>query len=235
MLGALKDGAKVALAGRRYMDDVDHSVQIMIEDYTQQGADAKANAINKIASQYGGREISNSIPKIARANPFGPVNSMLGPEGERWVPSHVLVSHSHAVEGYQALLELFAKHQSSFDRYKIETGFLYAVISTNAFVLEPVFFWPDASTEFHEKYVESEHFARLPKHSEDLQARNLVKQVREEIAALFRDRGGVHMQIGKAYHYADGIEPESLALVKSIKAAVDPNNQVNPGVLGLNK
>jgi len=233
VLGALKDSAKVALSGRHYMKDVDHSMQIMIEDFTQAGADAKANAINEIALKFNGQEISNSIPKITRANPFGPVNGILGPEGERWVPSHVLVSHSQAEAGYQAILELFAKHQQEFDKYRIDVGFLYATISTNAFVLEPVFFWQDASTEFHKTYVESDHFAKLPSYSESLEARNLVKLVREEIAALFRDRGGVHMQIGKTYHYADGIAAESLDLVKSIKAAVDPNNKVNPGALGL--
>lgn len=235
VMGALKDGAKVALAGRRYMDDVDHSVQIMIEDYTQVGADAKASKIKQIAEQHNGREIENSIPKITRANPFGPVNGMLGPEGERWVPSHVLVSHSNAISGYQAILDVFEKHKAGFEKYKIETGFLYAIIATNAFVLEPVFFWPDATTEIHQKYVEADHLAKLPKLEEDLAARELVGQVRGELAELFRDRGGVHMQIGKAYRYADGIAPESLALVKSIKEAVDPNNQVNPGALGLTK
>jgi len=208
-------------------------VQIMIEDYTQHGADAKAQRIKQIAEQHNGREIENSIPKIARANPFGPVNNMLGPVGERWVPSHVLVSHSNAISGYQAILDLFEKHKQAFEEYQIETGFLYAIIATNAFVLEPVFFWPDATTEIHQTYVEADHLAKLPSLDEDLAARELVKNVRKELAALFRDRGGVHMQIGKAYHYADGISPESLALVKSIKAAVDPNNQVNPGALGL--
>jgi len=233
VIGALKDGAKVALAGRRYMDDVDHSVQLMVEDYTQYGADAKVKEITQIALQHNGREIENSIPKITRANPFGPVNGMLGPQGERWVPSHVLVSHSNAASGYRAILDLFAQHQADFDKYSIETGFLYAIISTNCFVLEPVFFWPDAATEIHHKSVQPDHMAKLPTHQEDLMARGLVAQVRAELAALFRERGGVHMQIGKSYRYADGIAPESLALVKSIKQAVDPNNQVNPGALGL--
>ena len=235
VMGALKDGAKVALAGRRYMDDVDHSVQIMIEDYTQSGADAKAKVIADIAKARNGREIENSIPKITRANPFGPVNNMLGPVGERWVPSHVLVSHSSAVPSYQAILDLFASHQSEFEKYQIETGFLYAVVSTNCFVLEPVFFWPDAYTEIHADSVEADHLAKLPKHPEDLQARGLVEQVRKEFAEMFRDRGGVHMQIGKSYRYADGIAPESLALIQSIKQAVDPDNRMNPGALGFDK
>ena len=233
VMGAIKDGAKVALAGRRYMDEVDYSVQIIVEDYTQAGADARAREIVEIATQHNGKEIENSIPRITRANPFGPVNNMLGPTGERWVPSHALVSHSHAVSGYQDILALFAKHQQEFEQYKIETGFLFAVISTNCFVLEPVFFWPDAATELHEDSVEAEHFAKLTRYPEDLAARELVATVRKEIADLFRDKGGVHLQIGKAYRYADGIAPESLQLIKAIKQATDPHNRVNPGALGL--
>lgn len=235
VVGAIKDGAKVALAGRRYMDDVDHSMQIMIEDFTQAGANAKAEAISVIAKQFNGREISNSIPKITRANPFGPVNSMVGPEGERWVPAHVLVSHSNAVADYQAIKELFAQHQDEFDKYQIEVGFLYAVVSSNGFVLEPVFFWPDATTEIHAHSVEPDHFKKLRRFPEDLAARECVAQVRREFAALFRDRGGIHMQLGKYYHYADGIRPETLSLIKSVKKVVDPQGLVNPGALRLNQ
>lgn len=233
VVGALKDGAKVALAGRRYMNDVDYSIQIMVEDYTQAGADARAKEIVSIALEHGGREIENSIPKITRANPFGPVNAMLGPGGERWVPVHALVSHSNAVSGYDAVLELFKKYQPEFDKHKIETGFLFAIVSTNCFVLEPVFFWPDSQNDLHKDSLETDHLARLPVHPEDLAARDLVRSARKEIAELFRDTGGVHLQIGKSYRYADGIEPESLSMVKAIKAAVDPKCQVNPGALGL--
>ncbi len=233
LMGALKDGAKVALAGRGYMDDVDHSVQLMIEDYTQHGADAKAKAVKAIAEGFNGREISNSIPKIARANPFGPVNNMLGPDGERWVPIHALVSHSNAAADYQAIIDLFERHKEGLSKYKIETGFLYAIIASNAFVLEPVFFWPDASTSFHKKYVEDEYFANMPKHAEDLDARNYVTTIRNEFAELFKQRGGVHMQLGKFYKYKDGIGDQSLDLITMIKQCVDPHNQVNPGALGL--
>lgn len=235
VVGALKDGAKVALAGRRYMDEVDHSVQIMVEDYCQAGADAKAKEISAIAKQHKGREIENSIPKITRANPFGPVNSMVGPNGERWVPSHVLTSHSKAVGSYQAILDLFDSHKAAFDKFNIETGFLYATISTNCFVLEPVFFWPDALTEIHQRSVEAAHLSKLTPYPEDIAARKLVAQVRSEFSDMFRERGGVHLQIGKAYRYADGIAPESLALIKSIKQTLDPHNQVNPGALGMDK
>ncbi|MBX2847609.1 MAG: FAD-binding oxidoreductase [Acidiferrobacterales bacterium] len=234
IVGALKDGAKVALSGRRYMDDVDYSVQVIIEDYNQAGADAKAKEIVAIAKQNSGKEISNSIPKIARANPFGPLNAIMGPTGERWVPAHVLISHSNAQASYQAILDLFTSHSDEFEKFKIETGFLLATISSNCFVLEPVFFWPDAATEIHAENIEADHFAKLTKYPEDLAARECVANVRKEFAAMFRDNGGVHLQIGKAYHYADGIAEESLALVNAIKQATDPKGLINPGALGLN-
>ncbi len=91
LLSAVKEGAKVAMAGRGYMDDVDYSVQIVVEDRIAAGARARAEAVRGICARHSAKEIENSIPKITRANPFGPVNSMLGPEGERWLPVHGLL------------------------------------------------------------------------------------------------------------------------------------------------
>lgn len=233
VLGALKDGANVVLSGRRYMKDVDYSVQVMIEDFTQAGADEKAKQVAAIAKQRRGKAIGNSIPKIVRANPFGPVNSMLGPQGERWVPAHAIVSHSNAAAGHAAIMDLFAKHADGLAQHGVETGFLFATVGHNSFALEPVFFWPDSTTEIHREYVEKAHLARLPELAENLDARRFVAQLRHELAELFRERGGVHMQIGKEYHYADGIHPESLALIRAVKQHLDPNNLVNPGALGL--
>ena len=75
VFGAIKDGVKVALAGRSYMDDVDFSVQIIVEDCIPEAVSAKLKEIRKIAANFNGCEIENSIPKITRSNPFGPVNN----------------------------------------------------------------------------------------------------------------------------------------------------------------
>ena len=53
--------------------------------------------IERIVAGAGGRTIENTIPKILRANPFPPVNSMVGPAGERWVPVHGFVRQSRLV------------------------------------------------------------------------------------------------------------------------------------------
>lgn len=229
---ALKQGAKIALAGRSYMDDVTYSVQIMIEEKCPEAAELSLKDIRSILKQHNGREIENSIPKILRANPFGPVNNMVGPEGERWVCVHGLFPHSKVVAAHQAVEAIFSRYKTQMDEYKIGVGYLFATISTNAFVLEPVFFWQDKLQELHEKSVTPSHFAKLKKFPENLEARAMVQQIKTEVAQLFSSLGSSHFQIGKTYLYADGLQPNTFDLVKAIKQYVDPNNLINPGSLG---
>ena len=233
LLGAIKDGAKVALAGRRYMDDVKYSVQILVEDHTPVGAKYKAEKIRAICADNAGKEIENSIPKILRANPFGSVNNMLGPDGERWVPVHGLLPHSKIQEAYVAVESVFKKHAEAMRANHIDIGYLFATISTTCFVLEPVFFYQDSTEVFHAEYVETEHFAKLKGFPENVVCRNLVKQIKQELCLLFKELGAVHLQIGKAYHYAGAINPEALKLISGIKKLLDPKSRVNPKSLGL--
>jgi len=233
LLGALKEGAKVALAGRGYMDEVDYSVQIIVEDRIDAAVNARMADIKKIVAAHNGKEIENSIPKIVRANPFGPVNGMLGPEGERWVPCHGLFPHSKLLSAYEATEAVFDKYKEAMTTYEIGVGYLFAVVSTNAFVLEPVFFWPDAYTELHEYSVESDHLAKLNKYDENLEAREVVHAIRTELVSLYNTLGAVHLQIGKTYQFKEGIESNSYELIQAIKNIVDPDGRVNPQSLGL--
>ena len=64
-------------------------------------------------------------------------------------------------------------------------------------------------------------------------ARALVTTVRAEIVALFAALGAQSNQIGRTYHYAEILRPESRALLAGIKHLLDPDSRVNPGALGL--
>ena len=233
VLSALKEGARIALSGRGYMDDVAYSVQIIIEDRYDAAAAARAGEVRAVSKQYNGREIEDSIPRISRANPFGPVNQMLGPEGERWVPVHGLFPHSKIKQAYQAVENLFDQHRALIDKFSIGTGYLFTTVSNSCFVLEPVFFWRDAMTEIHQHSVEPDHLARLKNFPEDMDARAAVQLIRAEMVGLFSEMGAAHLQIGKAYRYREGIYPETWELIKSIKEIVDPKGKVNPQSLGL--
>jgi FAD/FMN-containing dehydrogenase len=99
LLKGLKEGAKVALAGRSFLDDVPFSLHCISERRRQNEADADMAEITRLIEAAGGKAIENTIPKILRANPFPPVNSMVGPEGERWVPVHGFLPHSRLEHG----------------------------------------------------------------------------------------------------------------------------------------
>lgn len=233
LISAVKEGAKVALAGRGYMDDVDYSMQIVVEDRIDAGAKARAEAVRTICLEAGGKEIENSIPKITRANPFGPVNSMLGPEGERWLPVHGLLPHSKAQSTFASIEGLFDANREESDRLGVGTGYLLATVSTNCFVIEPVFFWPDELYEIHEEAVEDAHLARLPRHARNEEAHAHVDGLRRQLIDLLSDIGAAHFQIGRSYHYRDALQPGAAQLIDAIKAAVDSEGRVNPGSLGL--
>lgn len=231
---AIKDGLTVALSGRRYMDAVRWSFHSMIEEHTDSSAQHCLQKIRAIVKQHKGRELPDSIPKLVRANPFGPLNNMLGPHGERWVPVHGLVAHSRAVPVMDEIEAIFAQHRQQLDELDIGVGYLLATVSTHCSVLEPVFFWPDALQEIHRRTVEPAHLKRLKGFAENLPARELVTSIRQKLAEMFRQQGAVHLQIGKAYQYRQGLQTESYALVQALKRTLDPNNRMNPGALGLN-
>jgi len=118
-------------------------------------------------------------------------------------------------------------------QHNIETGYLFALVSTNCFVLEPVFFWPDEIFQIHKQTVEPNHLASLKGFSANPEARAAVDLIRDEMVDLFTTLGAVHLQIGKSYNYKEGIHPNSLKLVQSIKNTVDPHSKMNPKSLGL--
>ncbi len=230
---AIRDGARMAVAGRGFMEDVKWSFHIMTEARTEASAQACLKQVREIVASKQGHELPDSIPKLVRANPFGPVNNMLGPEGERWVPLHGLVPHSLARETIDRVEALFDRHRESLDALDIHTAYLLATVSTNCFVVEPVFFWPDQLMEIHRRSLEPEHLKRIEKFPENLEARETVARVRDELVDLLKDIGAIHMQVGKSYRYREGLLPKTFELVQSLKKLVDPGNRVNPGNLGL--
>lgn len=231
--GALKEGARVALHGRRYMKDVQYSLHVMLEERSEAAAEDALQSVRGVCRDHGGREIEASIPKIARANPFGPVNNMVGPEGERWLPIHGLFPHSAAVGAGAAIEALFDRHREAIERFGIITGYLYTYVSTHALVIEPVLFWPDELTEIHEHSIDAEVYARFRRFPADPEAREAVARIRAELVGLLGEHGAVHMQIGKGYPYAGAIAPEAARLVAALKRVVDPERRMNPGALEL--
>ena len=235
VVGALKDGAKVAIAGRGFMKDVQYSLHVMIEERFAATAKAAASSVREICRDAGATEIENSIPKILRANPFTPLNNMVGPNGERWVPVHTIVPFSNAEATLTAVQALFDKHDAVMEQHRIGYGYLLATVAPTGFVIEPVFFTPDALNELHEQTVEPQVLKKMRRFDANPQAAECTAMLRRELIALFREAGGIHMQIGKAYPYHESLQGGAKRVVDGIKSLLDPEFRVNPGSLGLKK
>lgn len=230
---ALKAGAQVALAGRGYMKDVKFSIHALIEERYQEVANIKEKALRQLAHKLGLREIENSIPKIMRANPFGPVNSMIGPTAERWAPVHCVAPHSKAVAIFEAVEAVYQHYEAEIAQHQIGCGYLFATVANNAIVIEPVFFWPEALNALHRYAVEPDWLKRLTEYQPNPEATAMVLQIRKAVMQAFAKHGSMHMQLGKAYPYQELLKPTAKALVSAIKQQIDPTGHINPGCLGL--
>lgn len=233
LLKGLKEGAKVALAGRSYMDDVAYSVHFMVEGHSDAEITAKVQTLKDIALAHGGKEIENSIPKIMRANPFGPLNNILGPQGERWVPIHGIVAMGDGAQCLADIEDLFASMKDGFEKYEITTGYLLTTLSTNGFLVEPVFIWPEEIWPIHEQTVEPSVLKRIKKFENNPAATDFVKEARQGILDIFTKYGAAHFQIGRTYPYRENREEAAWDMIDGIKSLLDPHRSINSGSLGL--
>ncbi len=230
---AVKEGAKVVAAGRSFLDDANFSIHLICEGRTQAAVDDDMRRVNSIVTANGGRIVENTIPKILRANPFPPVNSMAGPQGERWAPVHGIVRHSKALETINMLTALFETNADEMERLGVGAGYMFLLVGSTGFLIEPCFYWPDEQWEIHKRSIEPAHFAKLKGFPANPEARALVEKLRFGVIAVFGHMGGIHFQIGRTYPLQDRSDPGAWGLLKAVKSHVDPNNLMNPGALGL--
>lgn len=227
------DGLQIAFAGRRYLKDVFYGLHVSVEDHTKGGVEEKLKQAKGLAKSLGGRPLPASITKICHAEPFLPPDSILGPSGERWVPLHCIVPHSKAVEALDAITAVYEKYEAVKEKHGIRNGFLLVSVGNYGFLIEPIWFWPDARLKMYDTTIRSEHLDKLPTHEADEEGRAIVKNMRDELSLLFAEMGAVSMQLGKMYRYDLSRKPEAWDMLKKIKGVVDPNGLMNPGALKL--
>lgn len=230
---AVKEGAHVVAAGRGFLDDVPFSLHCIAEGRHQGAVEVDVAAINAIVADAGGRAIENTIPKILRGNPFPPVNSMVGPDGERWLPVHGFLPHSRLVAAWEGLLALYAAHAGEMARLEVHAGAMVAAVSASTCLVEPVFFWPDALNPLHRHAVEPAHLAKLKGYAPNAEAAALVAALRRGVIDLMAHEGAAHVQIARSYPLKASHNPAAWAMLVALKRAVDPHGLMNPGSLGL--
>jgi FAD/FMN-containing dehydrogenase len=233
MLRNLKDAVSIATAGKRFLGDVPYSLHLVIEARHEAAMTAALDEATAIARDAGGRPIPDTIPRMMRVSPFGPMDATLGPAGERWVPTHGCVPISQGAVAMQRVQELFGRHRERLLEHGILIGLLTATVAPAVFVIEALFYWRDHPSPLHQAITSAEKYAQGARHAPNPAARALVQEMRSELVAAFREFGSAHLGSGRTVPYATHRDEASARLLRTVKHALDPRRISNPGVLGL--
>ncbi len=233
LLKGLREGASLVASGRNFVPEETFSLHVVCAGRSEAAVNADLDACRKIMARLGGHEIVNSMPKAARAEPFPPLNGILGPEGDRWAALNAKVRHSDAPKIIAATQALLAPYESAMQAHKITLSQLMIAISNHAFSYEPVFHWYDEWLPVHRRSPDPGHLAKLQEPAANPEARALVHEIRAKLVALFAEMGAASNQIGKTYPYLESLQPETADTLRALKAALDPKGLMNPGALGL--
>jgi FAD/FMN-containing dehydrogenase len=226
---------RVVRGGRSFIPEDGYPLHLVFEGRSAAGVAQDVAAARRIALAEGGQEIENTIARVIRAQPFPPLNSVLGPEGERWAPIHGHAALSQAPAVFTAIQAVFADLAMRFEAAGISTGYLFTHLETNAITIEPVFYWPEERFAVHAAAAEPSHLARLPVLPANPDATALVMEARRLVLDIFTRFGCAHFQIGRTYPYRQSLDAASWRLVEAVKSYVDPDGALNPGVLGLDR
>ena len=228
----LFEAAKVALGGRDFVPDDGWPLHLIAEGRSAAGVAHDVAEMRKVAARFGGVEIENTIAKMIRAMPFPALNSVVGPDGEGWVPVHGQCPLGNAPDILDEIEALFTAHRAEMEPLGVWTAYLLSSLSTNAITIEPVFYWPEPWRAIHETAAEASHLARLTKPADSTEARALVERLRDAVKGIFLAAGVANFQIGRSYPYRESRDDASKLLLDGIKALVDPERRFNPGGLG---
>ena len=225
--------ARTAVAGRGFLSADDWSIHLTAEGRSARGVEDDLAEARRICLGLGGREVEASIPRVVRASPFTPLNNVLGPDGERWVPVHGVVALQDGPAVHAAVMALFERLKPRFEAGGVQTGLMLTALSTNGLLIEPVFVWPEERRALHEATVEPHILSKLPRHAENPEVTALIAEARAGVIEAFTSVGAAHFQIGRTYPWLDSLDEGSRRLIRAIKVELDPTNRMNPGVLGL--
>jgi glycolate oxidase len=224
--------AKMGVAGTRALRAAEYSCHYILEGIDDAEAQGRVKRLRAILADYG-NEIPNTVPTVVRGMPFAPLFNTLGPKGERWVPLHGLLAHDAVLPFHVALDAFYEARATDMQRLGIWYGGMFTNIGTSAMLYEIALYWPDEPTVYHQRAIDPTYMANLPKYPANPEARAYVDTLKKDLVKLYAAHGAAHYQVGRAYPLAERLTPAARQLLTAIKASLDPQDVMNPGVLGL--
>lgn len=231
LLDGARRMARVAVAGRRFLDAAPLTYHFNVEAENRTTIDGLATTVRDAVGR-DGVEIANTIPTAARADPFIEYD-MLSFTGQRQVPPSTILPLSRVEVFHHAFIAAVGALEAEMKKHNMSVTAALATVGTNGFLYEPVIAWDDAPDEFHRRHTSDALLEVAGRNETNREARALAESIRQVMIDLSFEHGGVHLQIGKVYPYLKERDANAVALLEAIKKQVDPHNLMNPGALGL--
>jgi FAD/FMN-containing dehydrogenase len=224
--------ARMGLAGRNFLRNAVYSAHFGSEGLSDAEARQKLAVVRATARRFGA-EVANTIPTYFNANPFMQLTPILGPNGERWKPTHGVLPFSRVLQHHADFEALLTEYRERMQRHRVQLTRMLMTFGSNAFIYEPTFLWEDERSIYHRRVYPAALLTQVPEHPANPAGRALVKELKHRIGELCVKNGASHLQVGKDYPYLRTRKPESAALIRSLKQLLDPAGIMNPGALGL--
>lgn len=229
----LRDAASIVAAGRGFLEGASYLLHCLAEARGPEALREDLAAIRAIVQRHGGREVENTVAKVMAATPFPALNGIIGPDGERWAPVHGLVPLSAGEPAYRALIDVLGAHEATLSNHTISCGTLFATVGSQALLMEPMFFWPDALDLLHRATLEPRVLARIPSRDARPGATEAVGELRRAVVDALAPLGAAHLQLGRFYPWLQRRDDGFRGAIHALKRQLDPAGVLNPGVLGL--
>ena len=179
------------------------------------------------------REVANTIPTYFHANPFMQITPILGPNGERWKPTHGVLPFSKVLQHHADFEALLVEYRERMQKHRVQLTRMLMFFSTNAFIYEPTFLWEDERTHLPSARLSGGSDRPGARAPGEPGGRRLVGEIKNRIGELCVKNGASHLQVGKDYPYLATRQPAVRELVRQLKQLLDPHGLMNPGALGL--
>lgn len=227
----LASGLHAVFKGRAAFRDAAYTAHFIADARSDQLLQAKLRELHAAVSTYG-VEIPNAAIGMIRATPF-PELSLTDMQGRRMLPIHGIMPNSKMAAFRVEYLAYLAAKQPAMDEAKVVVVETFASLGRNGFLYEPVWYWEDSLSVYHERVSPSEVIENLPRFPTNLAARELVEKMKTDIIDIMFTHGAAHLQIGRVYPYMRGRETPTSELLRAAKDHLDSAGIVNPGTLGL--
>jgi hypothetical protein len=224
-------GVQAVLRGNRAFASAAFTAHFIADARSNRLLDAKLAELREVVSAHG-LEIPNAAISMIRSTPF-PDLPLTHMDGRRMLPIHGIIPNSRMAAFRKEYLAYLEDQKQAMEESRVEVVETFASLGLNGFLYEPVWYWEDSLSLYHERVAPAPMMESLPRFESNPPARELVEKMKGDIIDIMFRHGAAHLQIGRVYPYQRERDAQSAALLRSLKTHLDGESVINPGTLGL--